>query len=190
MSKQAKVLSDKDVKKVLLHISAQRYSVRNRAMFMCMYLAGLRVAECAALTYQHVISSDGELVDQFTLRPHETKGKHSRTVFVGERCKRELRAYLRYHPLKQPDAPLFASQKSGKAFTPNTLCQLFHHLFKESGLTDASSHSPRRTFITNLANRGVGVRVLQHLAGHRSISTTQRYIDVNDGQQRAAVNLL
>ncbi|MDP4300215.1 tyrosine-type recombinase/integrase, partial [Leptothrix discophora] len=53
----------------------------------------------------------------------------------------------------------------------------------------ATSHSGRRTFITNLAAQGVSVRVLAALAGHRSIQTTQRYIDVNDNMLRRAVEL-
>ena len=51
-------------------------------------------------------------------------------------------------------------------------------------------HTPRRTFITQLANKGVVVRVLAELAGHSSISVTQRYIDVNDAQLASAVELL
>jgi integrase/recombinase XerD len=54
----------------------------------------------------------------------------------------------------------------------------------------ASSHSGRRTFITTLANKGVGVRVLAVLAGHSSITTTQAYIDVNDEIKRSAVELI
>jgi integrase/recombinase XerD len=50
-------------------------------------------------------------------------------------------------------------------------------------------HSGRRTFITKLAGNGVSVRVLAELAGHASISTTQRYIDVNYEQMRSAVEL-
>jgi len=57
-------------------------------------------------------------------------------------------------------------------------------------LVGATSHSGRRTFITRLANKGVGVRLLASLAGHRSITTTQRYIDVNDDMARAAVELI
>jgi integrase/recombinase XerD len=52
------------------------------------------------------------------------------------------------------------------------------------------SHSGRRTFITKLANSGVNVRVLAALAGHRSIVTTQRYIDVNEVQLARAVELI
>ena len=64
------------------------------------------------------------------------------------------------------------------------------HLYKRAGLLGASSHTGRRTFITNLANKGVSVRLLQALAGHRNIGTTQAYIDVNDAMKRAAVELV
>jgi integrase/recombinase XerD len=58
------------------------------------------------------------------------------------------------------------------------------------GIAGASSHSGRRTFITNLAAKGISVRVLASLAGHKSIATTQRYIDVNDDMKRRAVELV
>jgi integrase/recombinase XerD len=57
-------------------------------------------------------------------------------------------------------------------------------------MKDASSHSGRRTFISRLASKGVGVRVLAELAGHSSIATTQRYIDVNAEQLANAVELV
>ena len=70
------------------------------------------------------------------------------------------------------------------------MCQLFLDIYKAIGLKDASSHSGRRTYITRLANKGVGVRLLAALAGHSHISTTQRYIDVNSDQLSEAVELL
>ena len=78
----------------------------------------------------------------------------------------------------------------GRAFSPNTLCQHIFWIFREAGISGASSHSLRRSFITNLASRGIGVRVLASLAGHQSISVTQRYIDVNDDMKRRAVELV
>ena len=57
-------------------------------------------------------------------------------------------------------------------------------------ITGASSYSGRRTFITDLAAKGVSVRVLAALAGHSTISTTHRYIEINDQQLRAAVKLV
>ena len=70
------------------------------------------------------------------------------------------------------------------------LTRPFLDIYKAIGLKDASSHSGRRTYITRLANKGVGVRLLAALAGHSHISTTQRYIDVNADQMRDAVELL
>ncbi|MDO9049913.1 MAG: site-specific integrase [Methylotenera sp.] len=64
-------------------------------------------------------------------------------------------------------------------FSANGLCQWSFWAYKRAGINGASSHSGRRSFITNLANKGIGVRVLASLAGHKSIMVTQRYIDVN-----------
>ena len=89
----------------------------------------------------------------------------------------------------KPHHALFVSQKGGH-FSANTMCQLFLDIYKAVGLKDASSHSGRRTYITRLANKGVGVRLLAELAGHSHISTTQRYIDVNAEQLSEAVELL
>ena len=69
------------------------------------------------------------------------------------------------------------------------MCQLLIRIYSDAGLEGATSHSGRRSFITKLAAKGVGVRVLAELSAHASISTTQRYIDVNDEQMRAAVEL-
>lgn len=88
-----------------------------------------------------------------------------------------------------PTKPLFYTQKS-VGFSASSLTQYFFHLYRDAGFLNASSHSGRRSFITRLANKGVGVRVLMSLAGHKNISTTQHYIDVNDEQKRAAVELI
>jgi integrase/recombinase XerD len=63
-------------------------------------------------------------------------------------------------------------------------------LYKRAGVIGASSHSTRRTFITNLAAQGISVRVLASLAGHRSLQTTMQYIDANDDMKRKAVELV
>jgi len=62
--------------------------------------------------------------------------------------------------------------------------------YKLVELSNASNHSGRRSFLTDLAHKGVNVRVLAALAGHKNISTTQRYIEVGEHQLRAAVELV
>lgn len=191
VSKQAKTLTQQELRRALDYVATRRHAARNRAMLLTMYLAGLRVGECAALRYENILDKDGAIVAEIRLSAEQTKGKHARVVFVSERLRKELQAYVRAVPYKNVTDKLFYTQKKGgDGFTANTLCQYFHYLFKRCGIEGASSHSPRRTFITNLADKGVSVRVLQSLAGHRNISTTQAYIDVNDAMKRKAVELV
>ena len=67
---------------------------------------------------------------------------------------------------------------------------LFNRIYKMSGIDGASSHSGRRQFVTQLADRGINARLVQVLARHKHLSTTQRYIDVNENALRNAVELL
>ena len=109
-------------------------------------------------------------------------------MFVNARLQKELALYLKHTKFKTICPALFQSQK-GSHVSANTMCQLLLRIYDAAGIADATSHSGRRTFITNLAAKGIGVRVLAELAAHSSIATTQRYIDVNDEQLRAAVEL-
>jgi integrase/recombinase XerD len=185
---QAKTLTDRELKKVLDYIAVHRHAARNRAMVMLTYLAGLRVSEVAALRCGDVLGTGGMIKAEFQLTAEQAKGGHARTVYVSDRLRKELTAYIKTLKSKGAELALFRTQKSER-FSDNTLCQHFHWLYKNAGIDGASSHSGRRTFITNLASKGVGVRVLASLAGHRSIQTTMRYIDTNDDMKRAAVQL-
>ena len=186
--KQARTLTDKQLKQVLAHCSTRKHAARDRAIVLFSFLAGLRAKEIAALTQANVTDEDGNVREEFTLSPQQTKGRKARRVFVNARLQRELALYLKHTKFRAICPALFQSQK-GAAFSPNTMCQLLLHIYDAAGIADATSHSGRRTFITNLAAKGIGVRVLAELAAHSSIATTQRYIDVNDEQLRAAVEL-
>lgn len=191
MAKQAKTLTAQELRRALDYVATRRHAARNRAMLMIMYLAGLRVGECAALRYEDVLDAEGVVRHEIRLDAEQTKGRYGRVVFVNDKLRKELQTYIRAVPARSLKDKLFYSQKKdSEGFSANTLCQFFHYLFRSCGIEGASSHSPRRTFITNLAEKGVSVRVLQSLAGHRSISTTQSYIDVNDAMKRKAVELI
>ena len=95
-----------------------------------------------------------------------------------------------YNPADKNMKFFYSQKKDSDGFNANTLTQHFHFLYKRAGLDGASSHSGRRSFITNLASKGVSVRVLMGLAGHRGISSTQAYIDINDNMLRSAVELV
>jgi integrase/recombinase XerD len=191
MPKQAKTLTQQELRRVLDYIATRAHAARNRAMLLTTHYAGVRVGELAHLRYADVVDSAGQIREEIRLEPEQTKGRYARVVFVNAKLKRELETYLRSHPQTDPMNRLFYTQKKDTAgFTPNTLAQHFHYLYKRAGIAGASSHSGRRSFITNLAAKGVGVRVLMSLAGHRHIGTTQAYIDVNDDMKRRAVELV
>lgn len=187
---QAKSLTDGELKRVLAVAAQGRHAARNRAMVLLTFYAGMRVGEVAALRWRDVLNSDGSVKTEIRLKAEQTKGKHSRTVMICDKLKRELAIYADLIERKHDDKPVIYSQRTREGFTSNTLSQEFKALYKRAGIDGATSHSGRRTFITTLAHKGVGVRVLMSLAGHRSITTTQLYIDINDEMKRTAVNLL
>jgi len=191
MSKQAKTLTATETRRVLDYVATRPHAERNRAMFLTMLYAALRVKECASLRYEDVLDAEGKIKAEIYLSAEQTKGGKTGTVFVSDKLRKELQAYVRAVPYKSITDKLFYSQKRPvDGWNSNTLCQFFHHLFRNVGIDGASSHSPRRTAITNLADKGVSVRVLQSIARHANISTTQCYIDVNDAMKRKAIELI
>lgn len=197
---QAKVLNDKEVRKVLLYIASRKHSTRNRAMFVVLNATGMRVGELAALRICDVLTSTGEIVEEIRLSADQTKGSRGRTVVLSEKAQVEIKNYLQTRfklkdllavTMTDTNRALFTTQKEpNRGFTSSTLAQHFHYIYRGAGISGASSHSSRRSFITNLANMGVSVRVLMELAGHRSLAVTQKYIDVNPSMMRKAVEML
>jgi len=186
---QAKTLTQAEIDQVLRYVAGTRYAQRNRAMVLTSVWSGMRVGEIAALRVADVVNSDGTIKNEIRLTAEQTKGRYGRVVYVNDKLRTELAVYLRNVGQRRATHPLFFTEKS-VGFSANTLTQWFYWTYKKAGIGGASSHSGRRTFITTLANKGIGVRVLASLAGHRSIAVTQAYIDVNDEMKRAAVELI
>ncbi|MHA6691642.1 tyrosine-type recombinase/integrase [Devosia sp. A449] len=186
--KQAKVLTEAEFKRVLAVTAQGKHAGRNGMALMLSHYAGLRVGEIATLYWSDLISADGQIVEQFYLKPENTKSNEARPVHLSKRLQRELTLYKATQSVKPID-PLIQSQKRG-AFSANSLCQLFGRIYRDAGINGATSHSGRRWFITRLAHSGVSPKVIMTLAGHRSLATTQRYIDVNDEMMARAVDIL
>ena len=187
--KRALTLSDAQYKQAIRHCQVRKHTLRDQTIIHFSVLAGLRAIELAALTVEDVYDAQGNPHSQFTIAAHQTKGHMARTIYVGKRLKRILTDYYPSVSKRTPSCPLFMTQMRSQ-FSANTMCQLLIQIFKDCGLRGATSHSGRRTFITNLANNGINVRLLAELAGHKHITTTQRYIDINDAQLTNAVDML
>ena len=186
---QAKTLTPAEQEQVLDYISQRKFALRNRVLFLTGLWSGMRVGEIASLRVGDIVNADRTVKAEIRLSAEQTKGKNPRTVFLPQKLRDELQAYVNLRQPAKLMEPLFVTAGS-RRFTANVLTQHFYWLFQRAGIAGASSHSMRRTFITNLATKGIGVRVLASLAGHRSIAVTQRYIDVNDDMKRNAVELI
>ena len=197
--KQARTLNEKELNLLLLYINTRKHAARDRAIVACTYFGGMRIGECAALKIKDVLANDGSIKLEINLTAEQTKGKYSRTVVLADKLRKEIQNYLQTRfDTKQLIAltysehinkPLFNTQKSN-GFSANTLTYTMTMLYKAAGLNGASSHSGRRSFLTNLSAKSVPLKVLMELAGHRQAQTTMRYINVTSDMKRAAVELV
>lgn len=187
---QAKILTDRDFERLLLTIRKTRHPRRNRLAVLLTFWSGMRVGEVASLRIKDLVNQDGSIKSEIRLSADQTKGHHGRVVHLPEKLREEIQTYFQIEPPGMYDEPVFKSQITGKGFNAETLAHRLKHIYVRAGLENASSHSGRRTFITNLANQGINARILQELAGHRHLSTTQRYIDINDTMLRRAIEMI
>ena len=186
---QASVLTDTEIRRVFRIIETTRHAARNRLALTLSIFAGLRVGEIAALVVSDVATADGRVRREIKLRAHQTKGSKGRTVILANRVRKEIEAYLKARSTWRNDSPLVASQRNGRAFSTVSLSMHFKEIYETAGIR-TSSHSGRRTFATRLNAKGVGMRTIQKLMGHRNIGTTALYCDVSDETMQNAVELV
>jgi integrase len=99
----------------------------------------MRVGEVASLRIGDVIDGDGKVKPEIRLEAEQTKGKHSRVVFVNERLGKEIKTYLKTIRVTDLAKPLFSTQKRA-AFSANTLCQTLNLVYKRAGISGC--HQP------------------------------------------------
>lgn len=189
--RQAKVLNTAELKRLQAVVESKRHAVRNATAVALSFYAGLRACEIAALRVGDVFEATGAVRDTIYLQAEQTKGDTGSTVYVNKRLASALRRYAAEHPkrLSDPEQALIFSAKGG-GFTAQTIVNLFAGLYAAAGIAGASSHSGRRQFVTELADRAINPRVIQALARHRHLNTTMRYMDLNENKLRSAVELV
>lgn len=188
--KQAKILSNDHINDLLLFAATTRHPVRNRIIVLLSLKAGLRAGEIAKLTWDMISNGSGEVGSVIELRDHAAKKKSGRLIPMH----RELRGALsELRASCGGVGPVVRSERGGP-MTPVSIVNWFAAAYGAVGLEGCSSHSGRRTFITRAARlvhrAGGSLRDVQLLAGHRSIQTTQRYIDGDSAAQHKLVSLV
>jgi integrase len=194
LGKQAKILTEGQVKAALAAVSDRRYPERDRVMVLLSVRAGLRAKEIALATWGMVLDAEGNLGDALHLSNGASKGKRGGRVVP---LNKELRAALdalkaTRNGVEAGDRIIHSERDAG--MSSGAVQVWFHRLYNnELGFKGASSHSGRRTFVTrcakNIIAAGGSLRDVQELAGHASLATTQRYIQGDTDAKRRVVDL-
>lgn len=191
-NRQAKVLSAAKIKAVLARVATTRYPERDTVMLLLSCRAALRAAEIAGVEWSMVLTSEGEVGDVLVVEDRVAKRGGGGALPLAA----DLRAALvRLHALRQPEpGDHIVFSERGTRMTAGGVVQWFRRLYHSLGFIGASSHSGRRTFITNAARKistvGGSIRDVQRLARHRSLSVTAGYIAVDADAQRRIVDLV
>lgn len=188
----AKVLGPDAVRLLLRHVHRRRHAHRDRVIILLSFKAGLRACEISGLDWTMVLNTNGRLADSLQIARSIAKKGFGRQIPLHK----DLGAALTelHRQMGRPrDGPVARSERGGR-LTPRSIVNWFHTLYAELGLIGCSSHSGRRTFITQsariLAKTGGSLRDIQELAGHRAITTTERYIQGDRAAQRKLISLL
>jgi integrase len=190
LGKQAKILSHKQVKSVLNLLDETQDPIRNKVIFLLSIKAGLRAKEIASLTWDMLTDAEGEISDYMALTNSASKGKSGRNIPLNTELKKQL-CCLKHSRFQKGN--VIQSQRSKKV-SAQTIVNMFQGWYETLGMTGCSSHSGRRTFITNAARKvsevGGSLRDVQVLAGHTSLAMTQLYIQADSEVQAKLVNLI
>jgi integrase/recombinase XerC len=194
LGKQAKVLTEKQVRAVLVELDNRRYPLRDRVIFLFSLKSGLRAHEIASITWSMVIDAEGNIADVIALENRAAKGKSGRIIPMHPDLKWALHALQLSRAEKaHPHLPVIFSERD-RGLSAGAVAVWFFRLYRDLGMVGCSSHSGRRTFITRAARKisevGGSLRDIQQLAGHASLSTTARYIEGDQDAQRKVVALI
>lgn len=192
MPHPARVLGTADVRHLLAHVRTHRHPLRNTAMVLLSFKAGLRACEIAGLEWSMVLRPDGRIGDIMFIAGGIAKNGNARSVPLNPDLRAAL-LKLRNQQGRPRSGAVITSERGGH-MTARSVVNWFAATYAELGLDGCSSHSGRRTFITRtarlLSRTGGSLRDIQELVGHRDLSTTQRYIEGDRDAQRKLIRLV
>lgn len=196
LAKQAKTLSKKQVALLFRYVGDLRNGERNQVIVLLSTKAGLRAKEIASLRWNMLITPEEKISDGISLPNIAAKGNSGRHIPLNSTLKMALEILLKQQTdrrLYSPSAYVVQTERSPKA-SPQIVVNMFQGWYRDLGFVGCSSHSGRRTFITNSARKvamvGGSLRDVQALAGHSSLQTTQSYIETDSDAQKKLVEIV
>ncbi len=180
---RAKILTQAEIH---LLFSQGLQTERDRALFgICLFTA-CRVNEAVTLKTVDVYDASSRVRPKLIIRKRNTKGKlATRTIPVIEDLRLILTAY-------QPPAGqeyLFPGRFTGH-IDPESASRILRKACRRVGIEGVSTHSFRRTALSQMSDAGIPLRIIQEVSGHRDLSQLQKYLEVRDDQVLGAVTAL
>jgi len=178
---RAKVLTQAEIR---LLFNQGLATSRDRALFgVCLFTA-CRINEACTLQVMDVYDTAARIRPYLMIRKGNTKRKlATRTIPVIN----DLRALLSsYSPAKEQKY-MFPGRYDGSHINPDSAARILRKACHLVGLEGVSTHSFRRTALTNMSNAGIELRVIQEISGHKDLSQLQNYLEVAEAQVLGAV---
>ncbi len=180
---RAKILTQHEIQLVF----AQGFdSERDKTLFgVCLFTAA-RIREACTLLSEDIYTPKGQVRPRLIIRKSNTKGKlATRSIPVIE----DLRQLLtNYYPIRG-DVYLFPGRSNGH-LAEDSAARILREACKQVGIIGVSTHSFRRTALTQMSNAGIPLRVIQEISGHRNLEQLQKYLEVSDSQVLGAAATL
>lgn len=183
---QAKILTQQEIQ-LLFNEGLQ--SDRDRVLFgVCLYTA-CRIAEACSLKVIDVFTPANAVRAELVIRKGNSKGKlGTRTIPIIQELRLLLETYERpEHPYLFPSRHL---NHRWKHTNPEAASHRFQEACALVGITGASTHSLRRSALTQMSNAGIPLRIIQEISGHRNLEQLQKYLEVRPDQVRGAISAL
>ncbi len=160
------VLSENEVQKIINSI----INIKHKTMIMMLYSCGLRRSELLNLEIRDIDS------DRMVVHIKGSKGNKDRIVPLAEKMLAHLRSYYRSY---RPNELLFTGQ-DGRQYSPTSLQRVYKKAVVNAGIQKTCTlHTLRHSYATHLLERGVNLRYIQEILGHRSSKTTEIYTHVS-----------
>ncbi|NEQ19573.1 MAG: phage integrase family protein [Microcoleus sp. SIO2G3] len=180
---RAKVLMQEEIQQIFNH---GLLSERDKTLFgVCLFTAA-RIREACTLLTEDIYTSKGHVRPRLIIRKANTKGKlATRSIPVIE----DLRQLLsNYYPIRG-DIYLFPGRSNGH-LAEDSAARILREACKQVGIIGVSTHSFRRTALTQMSNASIPLRVIQEISGHRNLEQLQKYLEVSDSQVLGAASTL
>jgi integrase len=195
MDKQAKIINEHQLQALLAWLETRKHATRNRLIVLLSFKAGLRAKEIASLKWSMIMTADGNIGDHIHLTNEASKGKSGRIIALNKELKKQLIKAKEIDGINIADArrSVIKTQR-GQGTTAQVIVNSFGEWYRKLGFVGCSSHSGRRSFITQAARKaslvGGSLRDVQALARHASLTTTSRYIEADGEAQARLVNIV